>query len=112
MAQLPSSVVENPEDVNTVATITAVHSGIPLSYEPSALGAIPPGPQVISRTDVEVHCTDEDLGTTFQQIRDRPELDEPIGHEAKVPRNETTTARRDPSWPRHAEISTPPIGVQ
>ena len=35
----------NPEDVVTVATITGVHSGIPLSYEPSVLGVIPPGPQ-------------------------------------------------------------------
>ena len=93
-AQLPSSVVGNPEDVNTVAAITAVHSGIPLS-EPSVLGAIPPGPQVISRTDVGVHCTDGDLGNTFQLIRDQPELEELTGHEPKVPRNEIIIARRD-----------------
>ena len=95
MAQLPSSVVGNPEDANTEATITAVRSGIPLSYEPSVLGAIPPGPQVIIRTDVEVHCTDGDLGNTFQLIRDQPELEELTGHEPKVPRNEIIIARRD-----------------
>ena len=112
MAQLPSSVAGNFEDADTVATIAAVHSGIPLSYEPSVLGAIPPRPQVISRTDVDVHCTDGDLGTTFQPTRDQAELEEFTGHEPKVPRNEIITARRDPSWRRRAEITTPLLGTQ
>ena len=54
MAQLPSSVAGNFEDADTVATIAAVHSGIPLSYEPSVLGAIPPGPHLWTTAEVRV----------------------------------------------------------
>ena len=112
MAQLPSRIEDDPEGVNTVAAITGAHSGTPLSYGPSVPGVIPPGPQVISRTDVEVHCTDNDLAATFQHIRDRPELDEPTGHEITIPRNEITSARRDPSWSRRVDMSPLPIGIQ
>ena len=114
MVQIPLSTEGDFEDVEALAILTGARRDIPNSSETSVQGAISPGPQVISRAQLEVHCTDDDYGTRDQPICERPGPEALPGSDPKILRNQVTArARRDPSCnrasdrsPRHSESDT------
>ena len=68
MAQTPLSIEGDPAGGETLAIPTLVYWDIPNSSETRGQGVNSFGPQVISRNELEVHCTDHDHGTILQPI--------------------------------------------